>query len=238
MRSRASGYVLSVANLATRLGRAQPRPLMTIDDAYNRWAPTYDSDTNRTRDLDAEVMQRLFAAREVRRFVEAGCGTGKNTDLFASHATEVVALDFSREMLAKARARTRATNVSFVLHDLHAPWPVDAGSADVVSFNLVLEHVRDLAPVLAHAAAACRDGGEVVLTELHPARQYLGGQAHFQTTNGDEIYVPAFLHHLSEYVAAAESSGLRLTRLHEWWHADDDGKPPRLITLGFVKHPL
>ncbi|MCC7000934.1 MAG: class I SAM-dependent methyltransferase [Gemmatimonadaceae bacterium] len=211
---------------------------MSIDDAYNRWAPTYDSDANRTRDLDADVMRQLFASLHVRRFIEAGCGTGKNSEFFAAHAEELVALDFSREMLAKARARTGATNVAFVLHDLHAPWPVEHGVADVVSFNLVLEHVRDLAPVLAHAAAACRDGGEVLLTELHPARQYLGGQAHFQAADGDEVRVPAYLHHLSDYITAAESSGLRLARLHEWWHANDVGKPPRLVTLRFLKGAL
>ena len=35
---------------------------MTIRDAYNAWAATYDTDRNLTRDLDAQVTRATLAA--------------------------------------------------------------------------------------------------------------------------------------------------------------------------------
>ena len=43
------------------------------------------------------------------------------------------------------------------------------------------------------------------------------------------------VHHVSDFIEAAESAGLSLQKLAEWWHAEDDGKPPRLISFIFRK---
>src|SRR6185436_13665880 len=91
--------------------------------------------------------------------VEVGCGTGKNSVFFAEKARSVVALDFSDGMLAKARARVKAPSVRFVHHDVREPWPVPATSADLVSVNLVLEHVEHIAFVFQEAARVLRPGG-------------------------------------------------------------------------------
>ena len=218
---------------------------MTIDRAYDRWAATYDSDSNRTRDLDAEVTRASMEAGELARLVphggatrltrviEAGCGTGKNTGVFAAFADELIAMDFSAEMLGVARAKHVQPNIRFIAHDLTHAWPSVAARADLVSFHLVLEHIEDLGAVFAHAAQACTAGGVVAMTELHPVRQYGGGQAHFTDRDGETVHVTAFVHHLSDYVGAAERAGLRLESLREWWHADDAGKPPRLLSLRF-----
>lgn len=206
---------------------------MRIDDAYDEWAQTYDSGVNRTRDLDAEITRRLHADLRVARAIEAGCGTGKNTEFFASRAEELIALDFSAEMLARARTKHTAAHIRFMTHDLHRPWPGSASSADFVSFNLVLEHIEDLGAVFGHAAAACRPGAVVAMSELHPVRQYRGGQAHFAAADGAQVPVTAYVHHVSEYIGAAERAGLSMESLGEWWHADDAGAPPRLLTLRF-----
>ncbi|MBL8959778.1 MAG: hypothetical protein JNJ98_07995 [Gemmatimonadetes bacterium] len=47
--------------------------------------------------------------------------------------------------------------------------------------------------------------------------------------------IPAFVHHVSDYLRAAETAGLSLRRLDERWHATDDGEPPRLIVLEFER---
>lgn len=212
---------------------SRPETRMRIDQAYDEWAPTYDSSVNRTRDLDAEITRRLLADVHVARAIEAGCGTGKNTGFFAACAGELIALDFSGEMLSQAREKHAAAHVRFVTHDLSQPWPALATSADLISFNLVLEHIEDLDAVFAHAAAACRPGAVVAMSELHPVRQYRGGQAHFSAANGAQVNVTAYVHHISDYIGAAERAGLHMESLGEWWHADDAGAPPRLLTLRF-----
>jgi Methylase involved in ubiquinone/menaquinone biosynthesis len=208
---------------------------VTVREGYNDWAATYDTDENRTRDRDADATRETLGALRPARAVEIGCGTGKNTALLARIAGQVIALDFSEGMLARARARLAgAENVTFARADIAAPpWPhCPDASADLVSGNLVLEHIADLTPVLAEAARVLVPGGRLFLCELHPARQYRGTVANFARADGEAVSLPAHVHHLTDFTRAAESAGLTLLALREWWHAaDDPAGPPRLVSF-------
>lgn len=221
---------------------AQPSNKPEVAVAYNEWAETYDSDHNRTRDLAAQALRQAdlnFAGRNV---IEVGCGTGRNTEWLArsaAGATDIVALDFSEKMLARAKDRVRDPRVRFIQHDIRATWPLADASADVVIVMLVLEHVELLPPIFAEAARTLRAGGKLFICELHPMRQLLGGQAQFTCTETGERYlVPAFLHNTSDYVNAGLSSGFELARLGEWRDADALPKDlPRLLSLHFRLRP-
>lgn len=209
---------------------------MSVRDAYDRWSASYDTQRNLTRDTDAHAVRQLLAGARVRFAVEAGCGTGKNTPFYASLAERLLALDFSDAMLARARARATAPHVEFRRHDLAEPWPVAPGTADLVAFNLVLEHFDALDGVLASAAAASRPGATLLISELHPMRQALGSQARFTSGDGGEERVAAFLHHASDFVGTAERAGFALGGLDEWWHESESREvPPRLLTLRFAR---
>jgi len=56
---------------------------MDIQDAYNEWSHTYDSDNNATRDLDQVVTGRVLGKWRFESIIEIGCGTGKNTVLLS-----------------------------------------------------------------------------------------------------------------------------------------------------------
>jgi len=209
---------------------------MTIADAYSEWARHYDSDRNLTRDLDGEVTRTIVGSGPIPVLVEAGCGTGKNTAYYATVAGQVFALDFSPGMLDVARRTNVSSNVRFEQADLSADWPCPSQSADLVCFNLVLEHIEDIAGVMQRAAGVLRPGGRIFVSELHPFKQYQGSQARFVNAEGIEIKVPAFRHDVSEYLDAGRSAGVRLARLAEWWHPEDDrGGGPRLITFVFQR---
>jgi malonyl-CoA O-methyltransferase len=169
--------------------------------AYDAWSASYDAMANATRDLDARVLREQLDA-DGRDVVEVGCGTGKNTAWLAGRARSVVALDFSAGMLAKARERVSATNVRFVQQDLREGWPLDASIADVVTFDLVLEHVEQLGPVMAEAARVLRPGGVLFVCELHPFRQLKGGQAQFVGVDGETVRVAAWHHDVADYARA------------------------------------
>lgn len=207
--------------------------------AYGRWSHSYDSDRNATRDLDAQVLRRAPLELAGRDVLELGCGTGKNTVWLAEHARSVTALDFSPEMLARARLRVAGATVRFVEHDIREPWPVAAQSVDVVVGNLVLEHVRELAPIYAAAARALRVGGQLFLCELHPFRQLDGGQAHFtDASTGATVHVIAHVHTVSEYVNGGIAGGFTLSALGEW--TEDGAGPdvrPRLLSVLFDRKP-
>ncbi len=206
---------------------------MSVRHAYDRWAASYDTDRNLTRDTDARAVRTLLAGGRFEAAIEAGCGTGKNTPFYASIAGRLTALDFSGEMLARARDRVRDAHVSFAQHDLTEPWPLPAGAADLVAFDLVLEHIEHLDRVFGHAAAASRAGATLLVSELHPYKQLQGSQARFATDAGEER-VAAHLHHASDFIRAAEGAGYTLRALDEWWHETETREqPPRLLTLRF-----
>lgn len=205
--------------------------------AYDRWSRRYDDDHNATRDLDARVVRQSPLHLGGARVLELGCGTGKNSEWLAAQARELVALDFSPGMLDVARRRVRAAHVRFVERDITRAWPVETASVDVVVGNLVLEHVRDLAPIYAEAARALRPGGELFLCELHPYRQLRGGQAHFEDSETNEVVpVTAFQHTVGEYVNGGLTAGFTLRALGE--HLEESAPPdaaPRLLSVLFAR---
>ncbi|HVU16103.1 MAG TPA: class I SAM-dependent methyltransferase [Candidatus Didemnitutus sp.] len=207
---------------------------MDVRESYDQWAENYDSDRNLTRDLDAEATRTVLAGVCLGAALELGCGTGKNTEFYAGMARSLVALDFSPGMIERAREKIDDAHVEFALADLTRRWPVADAARDLVAGNLVLEHIRDLNFIFAEAARVLRPGGAFLVSELHPFRQYQGGVARFQK-DGTTREVAAHVHHVSDFMNAALHARLRLEGLREWWHAEDAGKPPRLLTLLFTK---
>jgi ubiquinone/menaquinone biosynthesis C-methylase UbiE len=207
---------------------------MSIRKAYTNWSSTYDTDRNPTRDLDQTVTRETLSGQRYGTILETGCGTGKNTSFLAQIADQVLALDFSEGMIAQARAKTAAPNVWFAQADFTRMWPCADGRVKLVVCNLVLEHIENLAFVFAEAYRVLADGGHYFVCELHPFKQYQGKKAIFERGE-EQIAIPAFTHHTADFFDAAQAAGFRLTNLREWWHAQDEGLPPRLMSLLFEK---
>ncbi len=209
---------------------------LSVQAAYDIWAKTYDESENATRDLDAVALRAQPFELAGADVVEIGCGTGKNTEWLAGRAAEVVALDFSENMIQIARRRVRSERVRFVPHDVTQPWPVAGSAFDLVTCNLVLEHIEDVRPVFAQARRVMRTGGTFYVSEFHPFRQLLGRQARFAGEANEEIKVPAFVHDTADFVGAGLAEGLQLTQLLEWRDKSAPATvPPRLLTLTFRK---
>lgn len=209
---------------------------MNVRDAYTHWSSSYDTDRNLTRDLDQLVTQQRLRGQHYRAILELGCGTGKNTPFYASIADRVCALDFSEGMIAQAKGKGLPPHVLFATADLTQTWPVPDAAFDLAITNLVLEHIRDLDFIFAEAHRVLATGGQFFVSELHPSRQYQGKQAAFQRDQ-QQTEIPAYVHHLSDFLKTAESAGFTLRRLDEWWHEADAPIPPRLVTFEFYKTP-
>jgi len=207
---------------------------MSVKEAYSEWSATYDVDRNLTRDLDRQVTRQSLEHLHCKSIVEIGCGTGKNTPLLAKIAEKVLAIDFSQAMTDKAKEKIQADNVTFSVADVTGEWPCADQSADLIVCNLVLEHVADLSFIFSEAFRCLVDGGRFFICELHPFRQYQGTKANFQR-KGQTTEIQAFVHHISDFTEAAKKNGLTLDVFREWWHQEDQGKPPRLVSFSFNK---
>lgn len=207
---------------------------MKVHQAYNEWASTYDIDRNLTRDLDARVIRKTLSKVRPSSVLELGCGTGKNSVFLARISKKLHALDFSEGMIAQAKVKVRGAHVSFSLADLSRRWPSREGSRDLVVCNLVLEHIKGVRHIFTEAHRVLRSGGIFFVSELHPFRQYQGKQANFRGRQG-AVRVPAYVHNISEFLNVAEEVGFTLVKLDEWWHKEDVGKHPRLLSILFRK---
>src|SRR5471030_1218067 len=95
---------------------------MSIKQAYNSWAEQYDTNENKTRDLEAIALRTILNGLSIANCLEIGCGTGKNTAWLATVTKNVTAVDFSDEMLAKAKEKTTLSNVEFKQADITHYW--------------------------------------------------------------------------------------------------------------------
>lgn len=208
---------------------------MSIQDAYNEWSGIYDSNTNLTRDLDAQVIRQMFGDKRFKSVLEIGCGTGKNTVFLAQIADKVLAFDFSEGMVAQARKKVSAEHVRFEMADITQPWRCDDNSIDLITCNLVLEHIQDLGHIFAEAAQKLKTGGLFFINELHPFKQYGGTKARFERGT-ETVELEVFVHHVSEFINTAKINGLRLVSFKEHWHSEDSPtNPPRLASFLFAK---
>lgn len=207
---------------------------MSISESYNRWASQYDSNHNKTRDLDALASRSTLDRYHFSTVVELGCGTGKNTEWLLAQGANVVGLDFSEGMLEKARQKIPGTQAQFVQADLNQPWPVEQDSADLITSSLTLEHIEDLNSIFAQAFNVLKAGGHFFICELHPFRQYSGSKAKFETDQGlEELEV--YVHHVSEYTGTAQKQGFVLEEVREWFDEPEAQGLPRLLSLVLKK---
>ena len=207
---------------------------MNIQNAYNEWSEIYDMNENLTRDLDQKVTKDILGDQHFNSILELGCGTGKNTAFFAQIGTHVHALDFSQGMIEKAKEKVKVGNIRFEIMDLTKRWSCENNAYDLITCNLVLEHIADLSHIFSEASRTLIAKGKFFINELHPFKQYRGTKARFEK-GAETIEVEAFIHHISDFTNAAQTNDFKLIKFNEYWHVEDAGKPPRLVSFMFEK---
>jgi SAM-dependent methyltransferase len=207
---------------------------MDTKQSYDLWSAQYDSNVNKTRDLEAVALRKTLADFRFDNCLEIGCGTGKNTEWLTKIATSITAVDLSTEMLARAKDKINSPAVRFLQADINGEWKF-GGPYDIISFSLVLEHIHDLEHVFREAAMCLKPGGMIYIGELHPYKQYSGTKARFETEKGQHI-VNCFNHHISDFVREAKDKGLELKGLDEHFDPDNASGIPRILTLLLMKN--
>ena len=212
---------------------------MGIEKAYNSWADIYDSNENKTRDLDKKATVETLEKYSFESVLELGSGTGKNTAYLIQKAGKIICLDFSEKMLLKAKEKIADPKVQFIKSDLNKNWKLSDNFADLITCSLTLEHIKNLDKLFKQAFKKLKKDGKFFICELHPIKQYLGTKALYETDNGiQELEV--YTHHLSDYLESALNTGFKLLEIKEWFDNDNDEKKqllkiPRLISFVFEK---
>jgi ubiquinone/menaquinone biosynthesis C-methylase UbiE len=207
---------------------------MKPEQAYNSWASHYDTNENKTRDLEAKALRDILSTISFNTALEIGCGTGKNTEWLLQKAEQITAVDLSEEMLSKAKEKIQSGKVEFIKTDINSDWDFTQKTFDLVSFSLVLEHIENLDHIFKEAYKKLNEEGYVYIGELHPFKQYTGSKARFETEEGLQI-VQCYNHHISDFIQSAKKYGLKLVGLDEYFDNDDKTAIPRILALLFRK---
>jgi ubiquinone/menaquinone biosynthesis C-methylase UbiE len=185
-------------------------------EGYDRWAAIYDTMGNWLLDLEEPEVDRALGNVDGLDLLDVGAGTGRHSIRIARMGARVAALDFSEEMLAKARQKPGADHVRWLLHDVARPLPFAARSFDRVLCALVLEHIAvdELASFFSELGRVARDDGVIVVTAMHPAMFLKGVSANFHDEGG-EMRPRSYVATVSDYVMGAIGGGLVITALAE-----------------------
>jgi ubiquinone/menaquinone biosynthesis C-methylase UbiE len=207
---------------------------MDITQAYNSWSAQYDTNENKTRDLEALSLKKIVQGKNFKHCLEVGCGTGKNTEWLLTICEQITAIDLSAGMLEIAKNKIQSDKVNFIEGDITKDWTFAKGTYDLVTFSLMLEHIEDLDAVFQKLVKVSQVGTNVYIGELHPFKQYAGSKARFETESGTHV-VTCFNHHVTDFIHAANASGFQLLQLEEQFDDEDRSQIPRILNLLFEK---
>jgi ubiquinone/menaquinone biosynthesis C-methylase UbiE len=174
---------------------------------YAVWAETYDDGDNPIISLEQAIVWKILAAIPPGRALDAACGTGRHAERLVRLRHDVVGVDLTAAMLARARARV--PDAEFLEGDLRAI-PAADEQFDVIVCGLALAHLEDLARPVAEFVRVLKPGGRLVISVLHPFQAMLGWQAPFAGRDGRRAFVREYPHSHSEYLAAFTANQLRV----------------------------
>lgn len=111
---------------------------------------------------------RLLALRKGERVLDVACGQGALSLALHQAGAEVVGVDLSPALIAKARQRA-PQGVRYMVGDARELGEVEAGTFDAAVCVLAAQNMDPVAPVFAECARLLRKGGRAVFVVPHPA---------------------------------------------------------------------
>jgi 2-polyprenyl-3-methyl-5-hydroxy-6-metoxy-1,4-benzoquinol methylase len=117
--------------------------------------------------------ERLLELQPGERVLDVACGNGLTSRRLAAMGAEVVAFDFSPEMIRIARQRTTEHAERIAYHvldgtDETALLALGTGSFDVALSNMALFDMAEIEPLMRALSHLLRPGGRFVFSVIHP----------------------------------------------------------------------
>lgn len=163
-------------------------PVITLapQEAYQCWAATYDSTENPLIALEERSLLPLLNDVQGRDVLDIGCGTGRwLRHLSDLGARSLCGIDNSAAMLSVAKSTCSPSTKLHLADALSLPLP-DA-SVDLVIGSFLLSYVEAVDTFIEEVHRVLRDGGLLLLSDLHPEARRHGWRSSFRVQESSYI---------------------------------------------------
>jgi ubiquinone/menaquinone biosynthesis C-methylase UbiE len=151
--------------------------------AYELWAPSYDTTPNPLLVLEERSLSSAFDNAVSKDIVDFGCGTGRwLTRLEQLAAASLTGVDSSAAMLAEAGKKCRPS--TRLMHASCTATSLPDRQTDFVLASFVLSYVEDLEKFAEEAARILRPGGTLIVADMHPDAVSYGWRRTFRSPAG------------------------------------------------------
>lgn len=156
-----------------------PIATLTAEEAYRRWAPTYDATENPLLALEERCLFPKLGFVTGSDVLDIGCGTGRWLKRMNSlGARSLQGVDSSAAMLSIAQKSCPSQTRLYAADATSLP--LSDASVDLVIGSFVLSYIRFFDTSLGEVARVLRPGGRLVLSDLHPQARAHGWQSTFR----------------------------------------------------------
>jgi ubiquinone/menaquinone biosynthesis C-methylase UbiE len=162
---------------------------------YDWWAPGYDNQPgNLMLDLDEQVFTVLMDSVDLKgkTVVDIGCGSGRHwSKLYRQEPERLIGYDVSAGMLSKLKEKFTTAETHLLKEKILTSLPY--ASCDIIVSTLAIAHIDNIAGAFKEWNRIIRSGGEIIITDYHPAALAKGGKRTFKH-NGKLAAVKNFIH--------------------------------------------
>ncbi len=173
--------------------------MLQAAQAYDIWSGSYDQQPgNLMLALDEEIFSGLISGVDLENKVLAdiGCGTGRHWQkLFDRAPASITGYDVSKGMLERLKLKYPAANTRLINDRL--PGDIAAASVDCILSTLTIAHIRNLQEAAKSWEKILKPGGDLLITDFHPALLVSGGKRSFRH-NEKTLAVVNYIHPLDD----------------------------------------
>jgi ubiquinone/menaquinone biosynthesis C-methylase UbiE len=154
----------------------------TPADAYDIWAKSYDNQPDNLMlalddELSGALLSRVLVTGKV--VADVGCGTGRLwKKLYDQGPARLVGYDVSEGMLNRLRNKYPLAE-TYLLNGERLS-NLETSGCDLVLSTLTIAHIPDIRAAFREWIRVLRPGGEMIITDYHPAALARGGQRTFR----------------------------------------------------------